>query len=182
MWTCPELGTGLCSKVTRVTWSPISASTNFIPSHVAIYLTTRRDPRKSGLLPWAASNNSGSMPVRQTSKHRATWIIAGTVIEQMLLGLVAYRVGEKVQYDCEHGRVTNSDKANALLSKEYRKGWPLDAEGVVSRFIRVDGKSGPDGLAKRIPSEGARERSKLEQRPRCNGPPARRASSRAPST
>ena len=51
---------------------------------------------------------------------------SGTVIEQMLLGLVAYRVGEKLQYDGANGRITNSDKANTLLSKEYRKGWPLD--------------------------------------------------------
>jgi predicted dehydrogenase len=51
---------------------------------------------------------------------------SGTVIEQMLLGLVAYRVGEKLQYDGANGRITSSDKANTLLSKEYRKGWPLD--------------------------------------------------------
>ena len=50
----------------------------------------------------------------------------GTVIEMMLLGLVAYRVGKKLEYDGAKGRVTNSDKANALLSKEYRKGWTLN--------------------------------------------------------
>jgi len=50
----------------------------------------------------------------------------GTVIEQMLLGLVAYRVGKKLEYDGARGRVTNSDEANALLSKEYRKGWTLN--------------------------------------------------------
>jgi hypothetical protein len=44
----------------------------------------------------------------------------------MLLGLVAYRVGKKLKYDGAKGRVTNSDKANALLSKEYRKGWTLN--------------------------------------------------------
>jgi predicted dehydrogenase len=49
----------------------------------------------------------------------------GTVIEMMLLGLVAYRVGKKINYDGAAGRVTNSDKANSLLSKEYRTGWTL---------------------------------------------------------
>ncbi len=48
------------------------------------------------------------------------------VIEQMLLGLVAYRVGKKLQYDSEAGRVTNCDEANALLSRKYREGWVLD--------------------------------------------------------
>ena len=51
---------------------------------------------------------------------------SGTAIEQLLLGLVAYRVGKKIDYEAETGRVTNSDEANALLSKEYRGGWPLD--------------------------------------------------------
>jgi predicted dehydrogenase len=50
----------------------------------------------------------------------------GTAIEMMLLGLVAYRVGKKIDYDGKNGRVTNSDKANGLLSKEYRPGWTLN--------------------------------------------------------
>ena len=51
---------------------------------------------------------------------------SGTAIEQMLLGLVAYRVGKKIDYQAETGRVTNSDQANTLLGKQYRDGWPLD--------------------------------------------------------
>jgi len=50
----------------------------------------------------------------------------GKLIEMMLLGLVAYRVGKKLEYDGEKGRVTNSDEANALLSREYRPGWTLN--------------------------------------------------------
>jgi len=44
----------------------------------------------------------------------------------MLLGLVAYRAGEKLNYDAASGRVTNSAKANEYLSKTYRDGWVLD--------------------------------------------------------
>jgi len=51
---------------------------------------------------------------------------SGDAIEQMLLGLVAYRVGQKLEYDGKVGRVTNCDEANALLSRKYRKGWVLD--------------------------------------------------------
>ena len=47
-------------------------------------------------------------------------------IEMMHLGLVAYRVGKKLEYDGSKGRVKNSDEANALLSREYRKGWTLN--------------------------------------------------------
>ncbi|MFQ6130763.1 MAG: Gfo/Idh/MocA family protein [Armatimonadota bacterium] len=50
----------------------------------------------------------------------------GTLIEQMLLGLVAYRVGKKIEYDGATGRVTNSTEANDLLSREYRPGWVLN--------------------------------------------------------
>lgn len=48
------------------------------------------------------------------------------MIEQMVLGLVAYRVGKKLQYDGAAGQVTNSPEANALLSRQYRPGWKLD--------------------------------------------------------
>ena len=50
----------------------------------------------------------------------------GTLIEQMLLGLVAYRVGKKLDYDGIAGRVTNSNEANDLLSRKYRRGWTLE--------------------------------------------------------
>ena len=51
---------------------------------------------------------------------------SGTLIEQMLLAHVSYRVGKKIEYDGAAGRVTNCDEANALLSREYRPGWTLD--------------------------------------------------------
>ena len=50
----------------------------------------------------------------------------GKLIETMLLGLVAYRVGKKIQYDGAKGVVTDNPQANALLSKKYRDGWTLD--------------------------------------------------------
>ena len=51
---------------------------------------------------------------------------SGTLIEQMLLAHVSYRVGKKIQYDGATGRVTNCPEANAHLSREYRPGWTLD--------------------------------------------------------
>lgn len=50
----------------------------------------------------------------------------GRMTELMLLGLVAYRAGKKITYDGTTGRVTNSDQANAYLSRQYRPGWTLD--------------------------------------------------------
>jgi hypothetical protein len=50
----------------------------------------------------------------------------GTMTETMLLGLVAYRAGKKLDYDGATGKVTNDDAANAFLSKKYREGWTLN--------------------------------------------------------
>lgn len=51
---------------------------------------------------------------------------AGPMVEQMMLGLVAYRAGEKLAYDGVAGKVTNSAKGNELLSRTYRDGWVLN--------------------------------------------------------
>lgn len=50
----------------------------------------------------------------------------GTLIEQMLLGLVAYRAGKKISYDGATGRVTDCPEAEKLLRREYRPGWTLN--------------------------------------------------------
>jgi len=50
---------------------------------------------------------------------------SGKCIEMMLLGLVAYRVGEKINYDGKTGKTDNA-KANELLSRKYRDGWTIN--------------------------------------------------------
>jgi hypothetical protein len=42
-----------------------------------------------------------------------------------LLGNVAIRTGEAIQWDAEERRVTNVARANQLLGREYRKGWEI---------------------------------------------------------
>lgn len=51
---------------------------------------------------------------------------SGNLIEQMMLGLVAYRVGKKISYDGAAGKVTDNDAANELLRRTYRQGWTLN--------------------------------------------------------
>ena len=51
---------------------------------------------------------------------------SGNMIEQLLLGLVAYRAGKKLEYDGAAGKVTNCPEANAFLSRKYRDGWVLN--------------------------------------------------------
>jgi hypothetical protein len=48
------------------------------------------------------------------------------MIEQILLGLVAYRAGKKIAYDSAAGKVTNVPEANEFLKRTYRPGWTLN--------------------------------------------------------
>ena len=50
---------------------------------------------------------------------------AGTMTETVLLGVVAYRSGERLAWDAANLKVTNSSAADALIRKEYRPGWEL---------------------------------------------------------
>jgi hypothetical protein len=50
---------------------------------------------------------------------------SGALTESVLLGTVAYRSGEKIEWDSKNLKVTNSEKAQQLVHKEYRKGWTL---------------------------------------------------------
>jgi predicted dehydrogenase len=49
---------------------------------------------------------------------------AGALTEAVLLGVVAYRSGEKFTWDAKTLK-TSSDKANAFLQTDYRPGWTL---------------------------------------------------------
>jgi hypothetical protein len=61
-----------------------------------------------------------------SSKTNCDFDYAGTMMEQMLLGLVAHRAGKKLLYDPATGQVTNAPEANAYLKREYRPNWTLN--------------------------------------------------------
>lgn len=50
---------------------------------------------------------------------------AGRLTETILLGNVAMRVGQKIEWDAKNMKVTNLPEANKFLSREYREGWKL---------------------------------------------------------
>ncbi len=71
--------------------------------------------------------------------HHAEWIKAckdgspttcnfdysGALTETVLLGNVAYRIGEKIEWDAANLKATNTSKADQYIRKEYRKGWEV---------------------------------------------------------
>jgi len=50
----------------------------------------------------------------------------GKMIEMMMVGLVAYRVGKKITYDGATGRSTDCSEANDWMQRKYRPGWTLN--------------------------------------------------------
>lgn len=50
---------------------------------------------------------------------------SGPLAETVLLGIVAYRSGKKLEYDGASGQITNTSAANQYLTREYRKGWEV---------------------------------------------------------
>ena len=77
--------------------------------------------------------------IPRTVGHHREWIQAckagsattcnfdysGTLAESVLLGNVAFRTGEKLQWDASELKATNSPKAQQYIRPEYRKGWTL---------------------------------------------------------
>ena len=99
------------------------------------------DPR---LFPEKLAEEAASVPERYPrieESHEMNWVYAckgkgsptspfsyaAPLTETMLLGIVALRTGQgfRIEYDAENMRVTNSEKANEYLVREYREGWAI---------------------------------------------------------
>jgi predicted dehydrogenase len=50
---------------------------------------------------------------------------SGALTEAVLLGTVAYRTGQDLEWDTENLKATNAPDAERFIHKEYRKGWTL---------------------------------------------------------
>jgi predicted dehydrogenase len=61
-----------------------------------------------------------------STKTSCDYDYSGSMMEQMLLGLVAHRAGKRLEYDPVAGRVTNAPEANDYLKRNYRQGWTLN--------------------------------------------------------
>jgi predicted dehydrogenase len=51
---------------------------------------------------------------------------SGTLIENNMLALVAYRVGKKLEWDAKNLKATNCPEAEKYIRKQYRQGWVLN--------------------------------------------------------
>ena len=44
----------------------------------------------------------------------------------MLLGMVAYKAGKKINYDSKTGLIPDDPNLNSLLTRKYQEGWNLN--------------------------------------------------------
>lgn len=50
---------------------------------------------------------------------------AGTLTETVLLGIVAFRTGKRLEWDADELKAKNAPEADTYVRKEYRKGWEV---------------------------------------------------------
>jgi hypothetical protein len=74
----------------------------------------------------ACKGTSNGVTHGTSSKTHCDFDYSGTMIEQMLLGLVAHRAGKRLEYDGATGRITNVSEANEWLKRTYRPNWTLN--------------------------------------------------------
>jgi hypothetical protein len=94
------------------------------PNHADLTYYTPR-PKEKLIPPLGNFQTQWINACKGDLKTACSFDYGGKMIEMMLLGLVAYRVGKKVAYDGAAGQTDNPD-ANALLCRKYRPGWTLN--------------------------------------------------------
>ncbi len=63
--------------------------------------------------------------IRTNGTTTCNFDYAGKLTQAVLLGSVAFQTGKKLQWDGQHGQITNLPQSESLLHKEYRAGWTL---------------------------------------------------------
>ncbi len=63
--------------------------------------------------------------IRGNAKATSPFEYAAALTEVMLLGVVALNAGKKIEYDGANMRIGNVPDSDALLKRQYRKGWEL---------------------------------------------------------
>ena len=63
--------------------------------------------------------------IKGNGKTYSDFDYAGPMSEAVLLGNVAMRAGKKVLWDAKKMQATNLANSDALITRQYRKGWEL---------------------------------------------------------
>ena len=90
-------------------------------------LTHYTSPKAEDLIPPSPGHHQEWIIGCKTGKPTlCNFDYSGTLIENNMLALVAYRVGQKLEWDAKNLKATNCPEADAYIYKQYRKGWVLN--------------------------------------------------------
>ena len=81
---------------------------------------------EQSIAPSAGHYNEWLKACRGEGETLCNFDYSGSLIEHNLLGNVAHRAGQTLDWDAKNFRITNDEAANKLLTKEYRKGWEVN--------------------------------------------------------
>jgi predicted dehydrogenase len=81
---------------------------------------------EQSIAPSAGHYNEWLKASRGEGETLCNFDYSGSLIEHNLLGNVAHRAGQTLDWDAKNFRITNDEAANKLLTKEYRKGWEVN--------------------------------------------------------
>ena len=81
---------------------------------------------EQSIAPSAGHYNEWLKACRGEGETLCNFDSSGSLIEHNLLGNVAHRAGQTLDWDAKNFRITNDEAANKLLTKEYRKGWEIN--------------------------------------------------------
>jgi predicted dehydrogenase len=79
-----------------------------------------RNPRslQAPYMEWIAACKGGPMSL-------SNFEYASRLTEAMLVGVLAVRLGKKIEWDAENQRATNAPEAEPLIRRKYRHGWTV---------------------------------------------------------
>lgn len=63
--------------------------------------------------------------IRTNGPTTCNFEYSGNLTEAVLLGVIAYRVGKPLEWDSANLKCKGTPEADALITKEYRKGWEV---------------------------------------------------------
>jgi len=90
-------------------------------------MTHYKSPKPEELIPPSPGHHEEWLIGCKTGKPTlCNFDYSGALIEHNLLALVAYRAGEKLEWDVKNMKATNCPEADKYIRKTYRKGWVLN--------------------------------------------------------
>ncbi len=90
-------------------------------------MTQYASPKAKDLIPPSIGHHAEWINACKTDRQTTcNFDYAGALIENNLLALVAYRVGQKLEWDAKNLKATNCPEADKYIRKQYRDGWVLN--------------------------------------------------------